>query len=76
MFAFIALTDLGMEHQKAADGLEVCSSSRNFAVCCFLMLLTGGLLNATTVLQPQFLQQTLGYTATIAGFPVGWRIWC
>ncbi len=31
------------------------------------MLLTGGLLNATTVLQPQFLQQQLGYTATIAG---------
>jgi DHA2 family multidrug resistance protein len=41
--------------------------SRNFAVCCFLMLLTGGLLNATTVLQPQFLQAQLGYTATIAG---------
>ena len=41
---------------------------KNFAVCCFLMLLTGGLLNATTVLQPQFLQQTLGYTATVAGF--------
>ena len=31
------------------------------------MLLTGGLLNATTVLQPQFLQHQLGYTATIAG---------
>ena len=41
--------------------------SRNFAVCCFLMLLTGGLLNATTVLQPQFLQTEIGYTATIAG---------
>lgn len=41
---------------------------RNFAVCCFLMLITGGLLNATTVLQPQFLQENLGYTATIAGF--------
>jgi DHA2 family multidrug resistance protein len=41
---------------------------KNFAVCCFLMMLTGGLLNATTVLQPQFLQQTIGYTATIAGF--------
>jgi MFS transporter, DHA2 family, multidrug resistance protein len=37
-------------------------------VCCFLMLLTGGLLNATTVLQPQFLQGQIGYTATIAGF--------
>jgi DHA2 family multidrug resistance protein len=40
---------------------------KNFAVCAFLMLLTGGFLNATTVLQPQFLQQELGYTATIAG---------
>jgi DHA2 family multidrug resistance protein len=39
----------------------------NFAVCCFLMFLTGGLLNATTVLQPQFLQAQLGYTATLAG---------
>jgi MFS transporter, DHA2 family, multidrug resistance protein len=41
---------------------------KNFAVCSFLMLLTGGFLNATTVLQPQFLQQTIGYTATNAGF--------
>jgi DHA2 family multidrug resistance protein len=40
---------------------------RNFAVCCFLMLLTGGFLNATTVLQPQFMQSELGYTATLAG---------
>lgn len=40
---------------------------RNFAICSFLMLLTGGLLNATTVLQPQFLQGQLGYTATLAG---------
>jgi DHA2 family multidrug resistance protein len=42
-------------------------SHKNFAVCCFLMLLTGGILNASTVLQPQFTQQNLGYTATIAG---------
>lgn len=41
--------------------------NRNFATCCFLMLFTGGLLNATTVLQPLFLQAQLGYTATIAG---------
>ncbi len=41
--------------------------NRNFATCCFLMLLTGGLLNATTVLQPQYLQAQIGYTATIAG---------
>ncbi len=40
---------------------------KNFAVCAFLMLITGGILNAATVLQPQFTQQLLGYTATIAG---------
>jgi DHA2 family multidrug resistance protein len=40
---------------------------KNFAICCFLMMLVGGVLNASTVLQPQFLQQLLGYTATTAG---------
>ena len=40
---------------------------RNFAICCFLMALVGGVLNANTVLQPQFTQQLLGYTATTAG---------
>jgi DHA2 family multidrug resistance protein len=40
---------------------------KNFAICCFLMMLVGGVLNASTVLQPQFLQQLLGYTATNAG---------
>jgi MFS transporter, DHA2 family, multidrug resistance protein len=40
---------------------------RNFAICCFLMMLVGGVLNANTVLQPQFMQQLLGWTATNAG---------
>ena len=40
---------------------------KNFAICCFLMLLVGGILNAGTVLQPQLLQQLQGYTATSAG---------
>ncbi len=40
---------------------------RNFAICCFLMMLVGGVLNANTVLQPQFMQQLLGYNATTAG---------
>jgi DHA2 family multidrug resistance protein len=40
---------------------------KNFAICCFLMMLVGGVLNASTVLQPQFLQALLGYTATTAG---------
>ncbi len=40
---------------------------KNFAVCFLLMLLIGGVLNSSTVLQPQFLQAQLGYTATNAG---------
>ncbi|HWG20244.1 MAG TPA: DHA2 family efflux MFS transporter permease subunit [Terracidiphilus sp.] len=40
---------------------------RNFAICCFLMMLVGGVLNANTVLQPQFMQALLGYNATTAG---------
>jgi DHA2 family multidrug resistance protein len=40
---------------------------RNFAICCFLMALVGGVLNAATVLEPQFLQELMGYTATLAG---------
>jgi DHA2 family multidrug resistance protein len=40
---------------------------KNFAVCCFLMMLVGGVLNANTVLQPLFTQQILGYDATTAG---------
>jgi DHA2 family multidrug resistance protein len=40
---------------------------KNFAICCLLMSLVGGVLNAATVLQPQFMQSLLGYTATIAG---------
>jgi len=40
---------------------------KNFAICTFLMMLVGGMLNAGTVLQPQFSQALLGYTATVAG---------
>ncbi len=40
---------------------------KNFAVCALLMILVGGVLNATTVLQPQFSQALLHYTATLAG---------
>src|SRR5260370_2417934 len=40
---------------------------KNFAICWCLMILVGGVLNANTVLQPQFMQQLLGYNATTAG---------
>jgi len=40
---------------------------KNFAICCLLMALVGGVLNSSTVLQPQFMQQLLGWTATTSG---------
>ena len=40
---------------------------KNFAICCLLMMLVGGVLNASTVMQPEFMQQLLGWTATTAG---------
>jgi DHA2 family multidrug resistance protein len=64
--AFIALIVWEFHVEKPLIDLRL-FKFKNFAVCAFLMLLTGGLLNATTVLQPQFLQQDLRYTATIAG---------
>ena len=66
IIAFIALIIWEFHAEKPLIDLRL-FKFKNFAVCAFLMLLTGGLLNATTVLQPQFLQQQLGYTATIAG---------
>jgi DHA2 family multidrug resistance protein len=40
---------------------------KNFALCALFMLMVGGIINASTVLQPQFSQALLGYTATVAG---------
>src|ERR1700728_2576443 len=40
---------------------------KNFAICCFLIILVGGGLNGATRLEPQFLQQLMGYTGTLAG---------
>ena len=40
---------------------------KNFTICVLLMSVVGGILNAGTVLEPQFLQGLLGYTATNAG---------
>ena len=52
---------------------------RNFAICALLMILVGGVLNAATVLQPQFSQALLHYTATLAAerrLPAaGWPCW-
>ena len=40
---------------------------RNFAICSLLMAVVGVVLYATAVLIPQFSQQVIGYTATLAG---------
>jgi DHA2 family multidrug resistance protein len=45
---------------------------KNFAICCFLMMLVGGVLNANTVLQPQFLQLLLGFALLIVMPMAGW----
>ena len=42
-------------------------AKRQFAACFVVMLLTGGILIATTQFIPQILQEYYGYTATIAG---------
>ena len=41
---------------------------RNFLFCCLLILGLYSCLYATTFLLPQFMQELLGYTATLAGF--------
>ncbi len=66
VIAFIALIWWEWNAEKPLMELKL-YKFKNFAVCSILMLITGGILNASTVLQPQFLQQDLGYTATIAG---------
>ena len=40
---------------------------RNFAICSLLIAVVGVVLYATSVLIPQFSQQVIGYTATLAG---------
>jgi DHA2 family multidrug resistance protein len=40
---------------------------KNFALCVLFMMMVGGIINASTTLQPQFSQALLGYTATAAG---------
>jgi DHA2 family multidrug resistance protein len=62
----IALILWEWNHKNPLINLKV-FRFKNFAICCFLMMLVGGVLNANTVLQPQFMQQLLGYNATTAG---------
>jgi DHA2 family multidrug resistance protein len=62
----IALVWWELRHKNPIINLRL-FRYKNFAICCFLMALVGGVLNANTVLQPQFMQQLLGWNATTAG---------
>ena len=66
VFAIAALIYWEWQHKNPLINIKL-FRFKNFAICCFLMALVGGVLNANTVLQPQFMQQLLGYTATTAG---------
>ena len=66
ILSFIALIIWEWRNKDPLINLKV-FRFKNFAICCFLMALVGGVLNANTVLQPQFMQALLGYTATTAG---------
>jgi DHA2 family multidrug resistance protein len=64
--SMIALVWWELRHKSPIINLRL-FRFKNFAICCFLMALVGGVLNANTVLQPQFMQQLLGWNATTAG---------
>jgi MFS transporter, DHA2 family, multidrug resistance protein len=42
-------------------------ATRNFAICCVVMLTAGVIIFGSTALIPQMLQEVMGYTATNAG---------
>ena len=66
VFGMIGLFAWEWNHKEPLINLKL-FRYKNFAICCLLMMLVGGVLNASTVLQPQFMQQLLGWTATTAG---------
>ena len=45
---------------------------RQFGICFFVMLITGGILVGSTQLIPQLVQTLFGYTATLAGFALSY----
>jgi len=66
VFGIVGLIVWEWRHKNPIINLKL-FRFKNFAICCFLMALVGGVLNANTVLQPQFMQQLLGWNATTAG---------
>ncbi len=66
VFGMIGLIVWEWRHKNPLINIKL-FRHKNFAICCFLMIMVGGVLNANTVLQPEFTQQLLGWTATTAG---------
>ena len=66
VFGIVGLIVWEWRHKNPIINLKL-FRFKNFAICCFLMALVGGVLNANIVLQPQFMQQLLGWNATTAG---------
>jgi DHA2 family multidrug resistance protein len=66
VFGMVALVWWEWRQKEPLINLKV-FRFKNFSICCLLMALVGGVLNSSTVLQPQFMQQLLGWTATTAG---------
>jgi DHA2 family multidrug resistance protein len=66
VFGILGLIVWELRHKNPIINLKI-FKFKNFAICCFLMMLVGGVLNANSVMQPQFTQQLLGYNAMTAG---------
>jgi DHA2 family multidrug resistance protein len=66
VFGMVALFYWEWNHKTPLINIRL-FKYKNFAICCLLMALVGGVLNSSTVLQPQFMQQLLGWTATTSG---------
>ncbi len=64
--ALVAFIPWELNQENPAVALRLLSR-RNFAITCVFMLLVGTIIFGTTLFIPQFLQQVLGYTSTLAG---------
>jgi DHA2 family multidrug resistance protein len=66
MVALVALVIRELTHENPIMDLRMLSI-RNFAIAVTFSFILGMVLNGSTILLPQFLQNDLGYTAELAG---------
>ena len=66
MIALVALVIRELTHENPIMDLRMLSI-RNFAIAVTFSFILGMVLNGSTILLPQFLQNDLGYTAQLAG---------